>query len=273
MASDTFRALPEDIEAALLCTSPDLVTRLRYFAEVDSTNDEALALAARGAEDGTAVMAGLQRAGRGRRGRSWFSPPDAGLYLSLIVRPCDWPGGVPLVTLGAGVAASRAVTQACGLPVELKWPNDLVVGRPWRKLGGVLSEAVTSSGRVDAVVVGIGINLQPTAYPHEIVGRATSVETELGRQVERGPLVAMVMAELAAVIARMRSGSADWLCSQWRLLGRSGLGQAPVRWQQAGQWRQGVAVDIDEEGALVVHVDGGRERIIAGEVFWERVQS
>lgn len=272
MAPEPCRALPEDIEAALLRTSPDQVTRLRYFAEVDSTNDEALALAVRGAEDGTAVMAGLQRAGRGRRGRSWFSPPEAGLYLSLIVRPCDWPGGVPLVTLGAGVAASRAVTQACGLPVELKWPNDLVVGRPWRKLGGVLSEAVTGSGRVDAVVVGIGINLQPAAYPPEIAGQATSVETELGRQVERGPLVAMLMAELAAVIARMRSGPADWLCSQWRSLGRSGLGRAPVRWQQAGEWRQGIAVDIDEQGALIVHAGGVRERIIAGEVFWERVQ-
>jgi len=262
--------LPGDIEAALARTGPERAARVRYFAEVDSTNDEALALAAGGAADGTAVLAGLQRAGRGRRGRTWFSPPDSGLYLSVVVRPCDWPGGVPLITLGAGVAAARAVTKACALPVELKWPNDLVVGRAWRKLGGVLSEGVAGAVGIDAVVVGIGINLQPAAYPQDLVDRATSIETELGRQIERGPLVAGLLDELAGVVSRMRSGETGWLRSEWRALGRTGLGRRPVRWQHAGDWRHGFAVDIDEHGALIVQTDTGPEHIVAGEVFWER---
>jgi BirA family biotin operon repressor/biotin-[acetyl-CoA-carboxylase] ligase len=265
--------LPADLAEALSRLAPELVGGLRYFAEVDSTNDEALRLAASGAADGTAVLAGLQRAGRGRRGRSWFSPPDAGLYLSIVVRPCDWPGGASLVTLGAGVAVARAVTRACGLPVELKWPNDIVIGRPWRKLGGVLSEGVGGAGRVDAVVVGIGLNLQPSAYPPEVADRATSVETELGREVERGPLAAALMAEFAEVVARMRGGGTSWLCGEWRALARPGLGRAPVRWEQAGEWRSGTAIDIDDEGALLVDTGGRRERIVAGEVFWERVGS
>ncbi len=262
--------LPADVAMALGRVSPELAARLRYFAEVDSTNDEALGLAAAGAPDGTAVMAGLQRAGRGRRGRSWFSPPGAGLYLSTVVRPCNWPGGAALVTLAAGVAAARAVTRASGLPVELKWPNDIVIGRPWRKLGGVLSEGVGARGRVDAVVVGIGINLRPAAYPPDLADRATSVETEVGRQVDRGALVAMLMAECADVVARMRGGGTSWLSREWRALARSGLGREPVRWEQAGAWRSGQAVDIDEDGALIVLADGRRERIIAGEVIWER---
>jgi len=273
LADSGGHAMPGDIADALAGIAPRHLGRVRYFAEVDSTNDEALALAAAGAPDGTAVLAGLQRAGRGRRGRTWFSPPEAGVYLSVVVRPCDWPAGVALVTLGAGVAAARAIGHACGLPVELKWPNDLVVGHAWRKLGGILSEAVSGTGSVDAVVIGVGINLQPAAYPQELRDRATSVETELGRTIERGPLVALFLAELADVIGRMRAGDTAWLCDEWRAYGRAGLGRRSVRWQQGGAWRHGAAVDIDEEGALVVHTPAGRERIVAGEVFWERVST
>jgi len=268
--ADGRHVIPDDIGRAIASLAPRHLAGLRYFADVASTNDEALALAAAGAPDGTAVLAGLQRAGRGRRGRNWFSPPGAGLYLSVVVRPCDWPSGVALVTLGAGVAAARAIGRACGLPVELKWPNDLVVGGSWRKLGGILSEAVGGSGTVDAVVIGTGINIQPAAYPEELRERATSVETELGRSIERGPLVALLLAELADVIGRMRAGDTAGLCDEWRAYGSSGLGRRPVRWQRDGQWRQGAAVDIDEQGALVVHTPDGRERIIAGEVLWER---
>jgi BirA family biotin operon repressor/biotin-[acetyl-CoA-carboxylase] ligase len=164
--------------------------RLRYRAEVRSTNDLALSLALAGEPAGTIVLADGQHAGRGRRGHDWFSPPGAGLYLSVIVRPRGPAQGTALVTLAAGVAVADAVRAVSALPVELKWPNDLVVGRPWRKLGGVLSEA---AGTIDAVVVGIGVNLLQAAYPREIADRATSVEAELGRPVGRTPLVPRCM--------------------------------------------------------------------------------
>ena len=267
------RVFPPDLAEALARADASVALRLTFLREVDSTNDEALRLASMGAPDGTAVLAGLQRAGRGRRGRTWFSPPDAGIYLSIVVRPCDWPGGVPLVTLAAGVAVARAVEAASGLRIELKWPNDLVIGRPWRKLGGVLSEAVGGTGGVGAVVVGIGINVRPSAYPVELADRATSLEAELGRQADRGSLVVALLTEFASVVGRMRAGGARWICDEWRALARPGLGRAPVRWQQGSDWRAGAAVDIDDEGALVVDVEGQRERIIAGEVFWDRVGS
>jgi len=240
---------------------------------VSSTNDVGLKLAEQGAADGTAVLADQQLAGRGRRGRTWFSPPGAGLYLSIVARPCDWAGGLALITLAAGVAAARGVTTATGLPVELKWPNDLVVGRPWRKVGGVLCEAVAGARGPDAVVVGIGINLSPAAYPPEIADRASSLEVELGRPVDRPVLVDAIRQELRSILARLRAGDTAWLLDEWRRLGGAGLAGAPVRWQDQKGWRTGIARDIDSDGALVVHVDGRPERVVAGEVIWDRVPS
>jgi BirA family biotin operon repressor/biotin-[acetyl-CoA-carboxylase] ligase len=264
--------LPDDVARALHAAAARLrgYGIARFAAEVDSTNDIAIALAERGAAEGAAVLADAQRAGRGRRGRDWYSPPGAGIYLSVVVRPSA-AAPLSLVTLAAGVAAARAVRGATGLAVELKWPNDLVVGRPWRKLGGILCEAVGGS-TITAVVVGMGINLRHLAFPPELAGRATSIEGELGRPADRGHLVAELLAELAAVLETLRrGGGARQLRDEWRRLGRNGLGGAPIRWHDQQGERRGVARDIDADGALVVDVGGREDRLVAGEVTWERL--
>src|SRR5262249_11124760 len=155
-----FDPVPDDLAGALSAAAPRLggFGHLHFRAETGSTNDDAIGLAHHGAADGTCVLADAQRTGRGRRGHAWFSPPVAGLYLSVCVRLRAASVTLSLVTIAAGVAVAEAVTASSGLPVELKWPNDLVVGRPWRKLGGLLCESVGSGGRIDAVVVGLGIN-------------------------------------------------------------------------------------------------------------------
>lgn len=259
--------LPPDLQHAIPAGRLD---RFHYVAEIGSTNDRAIALALEGAPEGTAVLAEAQRAGRGRRGRDWFSPPGAGLYLSVVIRPAaraEWT----LVTIAAGVAAARAVTVATGLPLELKWPNDLVVGRPWRKVGGVLCESVGSGARVDAVVVGIGLNLRHAAYPPEIAARATAIETELGRGVDRGAIVAALLEELDEVVGRLRAGDRAGVCDAWRRLAASGLHGAPVRWHDQGRDRTGIVRGLDDDGALVVAADGRLVRIVSGEVTWERL--
>ncbi len=266
-------ALPPDLIHALVAAEPRLAgfARLRYFAEVDSTNDIALALSSAGAPEGTSVLADVQRAGRGRRGRTWFSPPGAGLYLSVIVRLGGSVKTLPLLTLAAGVAAADAVTTTSGLPLELKWPNDLVSGRPWRKIGGLLCESVGSGAEVEAVVVGIGINLRQVAYPPEIADRATSIETELGRPIERAALVVELLARLRDALDRLRAGESRWVSDEWRRWGRAGLGGASVRWSEQGTERRGLARDIDDDGALLVESAGRIERLVAGEVTWERL--
>jgi len=266
-----FDPLPADLAAALARAAPRLgrFGQLRYASEIDSTNDAALALALAGEPEGTAVIADLQRAGRGRRGRGWFSPPGAGLYLSTVVRPKGPITAVPLLTLAAGVAAASAVRSVSGLPVELKWPNDVVIGRPWRKLGGVLSEAAGHSSHIDAVVVGIGLNLLQVAYPREIAERATSIETELGRPIERWPLVVELLETMRTVVDRLHVEDHEAICRDWRSLARPGLAGAPVRWRERDAERTGRARDIDSDGALLVESGGRVVRVIAGEVHWE----
>lgn len=269
----TFDTLPADLAETLAAQEARLgpFAAVRYRAEVDSTNDLAMALAAAGAPEGTSVLAGFQRAGRGRRGRSWFSPPGAGLYLSVIVRPVGPTESLSLITLAAGVAVARALWTATGLGVEIKWPNDLVLGRPWRKLGGLLCESVAGGAAVDAVVIGIGVNLRPAAYPPDIADRATSVDTEIGRPMDRAPLIAEILAALSDVIARLWCGDRRWICEEWRRLARAGLGGAIVRWTEQGRPRRGAARDIDDEGGLIVDVDGQAQRLVSGEVIWERL--
>jgi BirA family biotin operon repressor/biotin-[acetyl-CoA-carboxylase] ligase len=266
-----FDPLPPDLALGLQRAAPQLggFGRLRYCVETDSTNDLALALATSGEPEGTAVLADMQRAGRGRRGRGWFSPPEAGLYLSTVVRPSRSTGAVALITLAAGVAAATAVHGVTSLPVELKWPNDLVIGRPWRKLGGVLCETSGHGTRIDAVVIGIGINLLHAAYPREIADRATSIETELGRPIDRAPLVVALLAALRRVMEQLHANATDRVCDEWRRLAHVGLSGAPVRWMDPAGERTGRARDIDRDGALLVDTADGVARVIAGEVLWE----
>jgi BirA family biotin operon repressor/biotin-[acetyl-CoA-carboxylase] ligase len=261
---------PADIEDALDAAAPILggFARLRYCERIGSTNEAAMALALAGEPVGTSVLAGMQHAGRGRRGHVWFSPPGAGLYLSIIVRPLDVPGLTPLVTLAAGVAAADAIRAVAVLPVELKWPNDVVIGQPWRKLGGVLCEASGVGPRLEALVVGIGLNLQRVRYPAEIATCATSIEAELGRPIERAPLVVELLGRLRTMMDACGSDRAG-VCDQWRRLGQRGLAGATVAWRTNRGVHRGRTRGIDVDGALLVETEIGVERVIAGEVEWE----
>ena len=195
------------------------------------------------------------------------------MYLSSIVRiaPADPPWPMALLTLAAGVAVAEAVGSITGLPVELKWPNDVVIGRPWRKLGGVLCESVGVGARVSAIVVGIGVNLRSAAYPPELSDRATSIEVELGRPVERAMLVVTCLRRLADGVRRLRQGGDEGIVGAWRRFGRAGLNGASVRWHEQSEEHRGLARDIDPDGALIVERGGQLERIIAGEVLWDRM--
>jgi BirA family biotin operon repressor/biotin-[acetyl-CoA-carboxylase] ligase len=263
--------LPDDVARAIAAEAPRLgaFAALTYVAEVGSTNDHALRLAAAGAPEGASVLADLQRDGRGRRGRTWFSPAGSGIYLSVVLRPSGPPAALPLVTLAAGVAAARGIAHATGVRAELKWPNDLVVGRPFRKLGGILCEAAGNAD-VTAVIAGIGINLQPAAYPPELRDRATSIESELGRSVDRGAAVAAILGELGEWTHLLWRGETTRVCEEWRRLARGTLGGEPVSWKDGAEGRRGIARDIADDGALLVDAGGRIERIVSGEVTWER---
>ena len=267
--------LPADLAAALDAAAPRLGAFhvAQYFQDIGSTNDAALALASSGAPHGTAVLADAQHAGRGRRGRVWHSPPDAGLYFSVVLRADSWAGTLPLVTIAAGVAVARGLATATGLPIELKWPNDLVIGRPWRKLAGILAESASASPQVEAVVLGVGVNVGVSSFPPDIADRATALEIEAGRPIDRGACLAEVLAAISDWMERLRAGELPAIVSAWRTLGRAGLGGATVHWNDEAGERRGLARDIDESGALLVDDGSQRVRLVAGEVTWERLRS
>ena len=247
-------------------------TRVEFFPEIGSTNDIALQRAHAGSPHGTVVLADMQTAGRGRRGRAWHSPPEAGVYLSAVLRAEAWADSLSLLTLAAGVAVAQSIRSATGLVVELKWPNDVVIGRPWRKLAGILSETASANPKVDAVVVGIGVNVRGGSFPPEIAHRATALEIELGRPVDRLAFIIELLASLAAVTDDLRRGHGAQMLDAWRSMGGDGLGGAPVRWNDGGTLRRGLARDLAGDGALLVDVGGGRvERLVAGEVIWDRL--
>ena len=263
-------ALPEEIASELRRTSHErgqCGTPAHYFAEIGSTNDQAARLAELGAAQGTTVIASAQTAGRGRFGRTWFSPPGAGLYVSVIFRDRR---AAPYLSLAGGVAVADGILAATGLPVEIKWPNDVVVdaGRgKRRKLAGILAEGSTSADGLQFIILGFGINLRPAAYPPEVADRATSLETELGRPVDPGPVLALTLVALNHQLTELGAGNAGRLLARWRELAPSAQGSV-VEWEDPSGLRSGHTAGVDDDGALRVVVDGTVERIISGTLRW-----
>ena len=252
----------------------------RVVASTASTNDDALAWAADGAPEGAWIVAGSQSAGRGRRGRAWASPPGAGLYVSVVFRPrpAAAPASQPavdpamsLLTVMAGVAAVEAIEEATGVRAALKWPNDVVVdvpGTPTRKLAGILAEGVMLGPRLTAVVVGLGLNLRPSAYPPEIAARAVALEALAGRAVDPdGVLVALLGALARRRRALAEPGGGPALLDAWRGWSPSATG-ARIRWRQQEQVCEGITAGVDDTGALRVRTRTGEARLVAGEVEW-----
>ena len=254
---------PEDVAASLAALEErrrDARLDVRWHSTVPSTMDVAASLVQQGARHGVVVAAEAQTAGRGRRGSSWASPPGAGLYFSFVARPGPSASGLSLITLAAGVGVRDGILSATGLAPDLKWPNDLIVGK--RKLAGILAEGVAIGTPAQAVIVGVGLNLQPAAYPPDVSVRATSIEGELGRPVERAEVFAHILISLWDRLAQVSESPGDIL-QAWR----RGSPNAPgprVEWDG----RHGVTAGIDDTGALLVATADRTERIIAGELRW-----
>ena len=230
---------------------------------VTSTNDLAARLAEQGAAEGCVVVAEAQSAGRGRQGRAWSSPAGAGLYVSAVLRPRS--DVVPLVTIAAGVAIAEAIQTTTGLDTVLKWPNDLFVGT--RKLAGILAEAGSSPTGAHHVVLGFGVNVLPAAFPPDLASRATSLEGELGRPVDRGFLLNACLDRLAIRYQDLHHGRILSVLDAWRARAAPML-RRRVEWEAGDTRASGIAESIDDTGALLIRTDDGIVRVISGEVRW-----
>ena len=264
--------IPADIEDALLASATRrgrMGEPFHYLSVTPSTNDAAAALAEQGAAEGTTVMAGAQTSGRGRRGRDWFSPPGAGLYASVVFRRSPL---TPALTLAGGVAVAEGIQAATGLPVEIKWPNDIVIRDGGargsrRKLAGILAEASSGSSGVQYVVLGFGVNVRQASLPPHLAALASSLEAELGRPAEVALVLAEILVALNLRVRQLRSGEAETMLNRWRALAPLAVGSA-VEWDRASGRTRGTTIGVDDTGALLVKAEHGTERILSGEVRW-----
>jgi BirA family biotin operon repressor/biotin-[acetyl-CoA-carboxylase] ligase len=234
----------------------------RYVASIGSTNDEAAAWARAGAPAGAVVVADEQTRGRGRLGRRWHSPAGESLYYSVVLRPPLPPHRVPPLTLAAGVAVAEALLGLDVTP-QLKWPNDVLLDG--KKVAGVLTEMSSDLDRVHHVVVGIGVNLNTIEFPDELAAIATSVALARGAAVARADFAAALSARLEHWFDHFVSDGSAAVVTAWkqhaRFFGRR------VRVTAGRDVLEGVADDLDDDGALRLRLDDGRlTRVIAGEV-------
>jgi BirA family biotin operon repressor/biotin-[acetyl-CoA-carboxylase] ligase len=273
---------PEFADALARVNVGRLASMVLFYPTIGSTNDVAVSLAAAGqpdagsrpAAEGLVVLADEQTAGRGRRGHAWFSPRGSGLYVSVVLAPgaarIDPARATMLLTLMAGVAVAEGIEAATGLRADLKWPNDLLVGG--RKLAGILSEGVRSHAtagpaRMDAVVVGYGINIKPSAYPPELCERVTSIEAERGGAADRAWVLAQTLAALSIRYDDLLDGRFDAILDAWRSRAPASVG-ARVTWRTPAGPQLGLTAGVDEAGALLVRVGDRIERIVGGELLW-----
>ncbi len=235
---------------------------LHYAYRVSSTQDEARAAAQAGAAEGLLVLAEEQEAGRGRAGRSWWAPPGSAILSSLLLRPTFLPSHLlGYVGMIAGLAMCDTLEELPGLSPQLKWPNDILL--EGKKVGGILVETLWEGDDLDAVILGLGLNVN-TYFPptHPLAEVATSLAQVTSHQCAREPLIYGYMYHMSRYYHRLQQGWSPVPAWKERLvtLGR------PV-WVVEGEARwEGLAEDVTEEGALVLRRGGERVVLRVGDV-------
>jgi BirA family biotin operon repressor/biotin-[acetyl-CoA-carboxylase] ligase len=232
---------------------------LYEFAEVDSTQTIAAALAAEGAPEGTVVLTEHQRAGRGRRGRAWHDRPGDNLLFSIVLRPTLLAAQVPRLALLAAVAVAEGIEGHTSLRPGIKWPNDVLLSD--RKCVGILAEATTEGAAVGHVILGIGVNVNQRQFSDDLTPHVTSLALELGSVVDRRALLGEILRALERwyavhAVRGFEPVQAEW-CRRTVTIGRA---------VTVGDIR-GTAAGVDADGALLVRDATDRiHRVVAAEV-------
>lgn len=240
-----------------------------FTRKVDSTNEWAKKLVRLGACEGTVVLAEMQECGYGRLGRKWVSP-RGGLWFSIILKPKLKPAEAAKLVFVAGLAVAEVLHELYCLEVETKWPNDVMVSG--RKICGMLSEMSTAKERIDHVIVGIGINANFNVQKHlprELWKNATSLETELGKKISLEKLFRALLQKTEDIYETfMEKGFAPVL-EKWKRYAMF-LG-CQVKVAAGTEIWNGLAIDVDGDGLLVLKLKGGRIlRVLAGDVTFRK---
>jgi BirA family biotin operon repressor/biotin-[acetyl-CoA-carboxylase] ligase len=248
-----------------------LKPKVLRLESLPSTNTELARLASEGAEEGLSIVADEQTAGRGRLQRAWSSPSGAGLYFSILLRPRLSQDYWPLITFMAALAVGDALSEACNLQTDIKWPNDLLTGE--RKICGILAEGIdTPSGC--AVIVGIGINLTQDAFPVELANVATSITAAIGRQPERETILAGLLRSLSRWYSLLNEPAGrEKVVAAWASRSSYASGKL-VQVSNGDEMWQGTTCGVEHDGALRLETASGEIRLIrAGDVYSVRAST
>ena len=235
-----------------------------YYKETDSTNLRAIEAAKAGAPHGEIFVADLQRAGRGRRGRTWESPAGANVYMTMLLRPEFAPEKAPMLTLIMAMSVAEAIQKVTGISTGIKWPNDLVLSG--RKVCGILTEMSVQAGTIEHVVIGVGINVNEQEFPPELQETATFLSSETKEMIERTTLISAIEEEFWKYYHKFEETNdliAFLPIYNERLVnyGRE------VRVLEPGNEYEAVAEGINKHGELLVRMpDGEMRSVFAGEV-------
>ncbi len=238
---------------------------IHHYFRIGSTNVTAMDAAAAGESEGSVFVAEQQTAGRGRGGHTWESEQSAGIYCSVILRPAMAPVDSLLLSLITGIAVSQAVEQATGLHLELRWPNDVLLGE--RKFCGILTEMNAEPSRVRYVVVGMGMNVNQQSFAGELEPIATSLRIASGREWSRVELAAAMLKSLDSAYRKLTTGGADARIAVLREFEtRSSFARSRhVHVDEDGGY-EGATEGLDERGFLLVRTDQGLRTVLSGGV-------
>ena len=238
-------------------------TEICYFDVTDSTNTQAKSLGEGDAPNGTLVVAGKQESGRGRRGRSFESPAGTGIFMTLLLRPEIEPQNASMLTLVSALAVAKGIEHMVDLPVQIKWPNDIVING--KKVCGILTEMSAQMDYVNYIVIGIGINVGNEEFPEEIKDVATSIYLESGKHVNRAMLIEKIWEEFEDYYELYeKTQDLSSLVKEYDsyLVNR---GQK-VRVLDTKEPYEGKAMGITDRGELIVDTWEARRLVSAGEV-------
>lgn len=237
--------------------------RIQFFETITSTNDVLKQLANQGAPEGTVLVADCQTGGRGRLGRTFLSPSQVGIYLSVLLRPACKSSELMHLTCASATATCTAIQEAAGFRPGIKWTNDIVYKN--RKLSGTLTElSIQPDGSTAYAIIGTGINCNQMDFPPEIRDIAGSLKMATGRQIDRALMAAKLIDALYDTNQRLLTRKAEIIAAYRQdcvTLGRK------ISVIQKDRVRHGTALDVDEAGALIVRFDDGSvETVNSGEV-------
>lgn len=236
--------------------------RIYYYSSTSSTNAIAKTKA-KSVPHGTLIIAEKQEQGRGRLGRSWVSPEGVGIWLTLIIKPSIAPYDAPKLTLLTAVAVAKAIKKVTGLEPQIKWPNDILI--KGKKVCGILTELSAEIDIVDYVIIGIGINVNNSDFPVDIVPTATSLYLEKGERVNRLKLLIEVLSIFEENYFLAKKSGFEPILTLWKRY-CCNIGK-PVKIIRKDKSFNGIAVDIDKDGALFVQKDDGSIiKVFSGDV-------